>query len=116
MASLPTVDNVNIAVIGLGYVGLPLAIEFGKRLPTLGFDVNETRIAELQRGQDSTLEVEADDFTAAGLIRFTSASVDLAEANVYIVTVPTPIDQHKRPGPERTPCGEQNRWLRDFRR
>ena len=97
MAALPSVDNVNIAVIGLGYVGLPLAIEFGKRVPTLGFDVNETRIAELQRGQDSTLEVEADDFAAARMVTFTGVATDLADANVYIVTVPTPIDEHKRP-------------------
>ncbi len=97
MAQLPTVDNVNIAVIGLGYVGLPLAIEFGKRVPTIGFDVNDARIAELQLGQDSTLEVGAEEFADARMITFTGSSADLAEANVYIVTVPTPIDEHKRP-------------------
>ena len=97
MAQLPAANNVNIAVIGLGYVGLPLAIEFGKRVPTLGFDVNDLRIAELQNGEDSTLEVEAEDFVAARLVTFTGTPSDIADANVYIVTVPTPIDEHKRP-------------------
>lgn len=97
MAQLPTLDNVNIAVIGLGYVGLPLAVEFGKSKPTIGFDVNASRIAELRNGRDSTLEVEAENFAAAEYLTFTDSPSDLANANVYIVTVPTPIDEHKRP-------------------
>jgi UDP-N-acetyl-D-galactosamine dehydrogenase len=93
----PSIDNVNIAVIGLGYVGLPLAVEFGMKYPTTGFDVNENRISELENGDDRTLEVEKSTFDTAEQLRFTSDPDDLSTANVYIVTVPTPIDQFKRP-------------------
>ncbi|WP_235694171.1 Vi polysaccharide biosynthesis UDP-N-acetylglucosamine C-6 dehydrogenase TviB [Caenibius tardaugens] len=90
-------DGARIAVIGLGYVGLPLAIEFGKKYPVSGFDINQERIAELREGRDSTLEVEADEFGLASQLSFSSDLEDLRDCNVFIVTVPTPIDQYKRP-------------------
>ncbi|WPZ31689.1 Vi polysaccharide biosynthesis UDP-N-acetylglucosamine C-6 dehydrogenase TviB (plasmid) [Sulfitobacter sp. OXR-159] len=86
-----------IAVIGLGYVGLPLAVEFGKIRPVIGFDINQARIDALHDGRDSTLEVSGDELREAAHLSFTSDPADLAEANIYIVTVPTPIDAHKRP-------------------
>jgi UDP-N-acetyl-D-galactosamine dehydrogenase len=85
------------AIVGLGYVGLPLAVEFGKLYPTVGFDINEERIADLNRGVDVTLEVEACELAQAKHLRCTSSLSELAGANVYIVTVPTPIDAYKRP-------------------
>ena len=90
-------DNVNIAVIGLGYVGLPLAVELGRRYPTLGFDVNVRRIEELRSGRDHTREVSAAELSSAACLQFTSEVEALKAANFYIVTVPTPIDQYKRP-------------------
>lgn len=89
--------TVRLAIVGLGYVGLPLAVEFGKKQPVVGFDINPKRIAELQRGHDATLEVDSDELQQASQLRFTSNIDDLAQCNVYIVTVPTPIDAHKRP-------------------
>jgi UDP-N-acetyl-D-galactosamine dehydrogenase len=89
--------NVRIGVIGLGYVGLPLAVELGRKFPVTGFDVKPGRIAELRAGTDSTLEVEADELAAAAHLAFTSDAAELAACNTYIVTVPTPIDVHKRP-------------------
>ena len=86
-----------IAIIGLGYVGLPLAVEFGKHYATLGFDINQTRIAELRAGEDKTLEVDADELAAATRLTFSATLDDLRACNVYIVTVPTPIDAAKRP-------------------
>jgi UDP-N-acetyl-D-galactosamine dehydrogenase len=85
-----------ICIIGLGYVGLPLAIEFAKRYPTIGFDINKKRIQELKNGKDHTLEVEISSL-AASSIEFTSSIEDIGSANVYIVTVPTPINQYKQP-------------------
>lgn len=96
-AALPSPEQTCIAVIGLGYVGLPLAIEFGQHFPTIGFDINGKRILELQRHQDHTLEVSAEDFQSARHLQFTAKPEDLRQANVFIVTVPTPIDRHKRP-------------------
>ncbi|MFA5521449.1 MAG: Vi polysaccharide biosynthesis UDP-N-acetylglucosamine C-6 dehydrogenase TviB [Castellaniella sp.] len=90
-------DEVKLAVIGLGYVGLPLAVAFGKQRPVTGFDINPQRIAELQAGRDRTLGVDAPSLAAAKGLRFTSTPADLADANVYIVTVPTPIDAYKQP-------------------
>lgn len=90
-------DEVHLAVVGLGYVGLPLAVEFGKKREVLGFDINERRISQLNAGHDSTLEVEDDELSLAKRLRFSSQPADLATANVYIVTVPTPIDEHKQP-------------------
>jgi len=86
-----------IAIIGLGYVGLPLAVEFGKQLPTVGFDINTKRIAELQRGVDQTLEISSIELTEAAQLQVTCNEKDLLDCNVYIVTVPTPIDSSNRP-------------------
>ncbi len=86
-----------IAVIGLGYVGLPLAVEFGKQYATVGYDINAARVAELRQGKDSTLEVEPELLAQAGRLTFTDALADTTACNVYIVTVPTPIDSAKRP-------------------
>jgi len=90
-------QNVKLAVVGLGYVGLPLAVEFGKQREVLGFDINPRRIAELHQGVDHTLEVESDELKTAVHLRYTSDAAELAQANVFIVTVPTPIDEYKRP-------------------
>lgn len=89
--------ELKVAVIGLGYVGLPLAVEAAKKYDVLGFDLNEARIKELQQGKDRTLEVEAAELKAAARLRYSAAEEDMAEANFYIVTVPTPIDQYKTP-------------------
>ena len=89
--------NCRIGVIGLGYVGLPLAVEFGKRYETTGFDINPERIAELRKRKDRTLEVDARELREAKRLRFTSDSQDLKACRVFIVTVPTPIDADKRP-------------------
>jgi UDP-N-acetyl-D-galactosamine dehydrogenase len=92
-----SLDEARIGVIGLGYVGLPLALEFGKKYPTVGFDINEGRIAELQRGKDSTLEAEAEEIEAAKQLSYTSDAETLRACNVYIVTVPTPVGRNNRP-------------------
>lgn len=92
-----TSDMKSIAVIGLGYVGLPLAVEFGKSRPVIGFDLNERRIDALRDGRDATQEVSAQELAAASYLSYTTDSADLAGASIYIVTVPTPIDAHKRP-------------------
>ncbi|KUJ73212.1 Vi polysaccharide biosynthesis protein VipA/TviB [Ruegeria marisrubri] len=86
-----------IAVIGLGYVGLPLAVAFSRVGPVVGFDINPTRIEELRHGLDTTLEVEPDELAAAGQLSFTSDPAGIAECDTYIVTVPTPITANKRP-------------------
>lgn len=86
-----------IAIIGLGYVGLPLAVEFGKKFTTLGFDINEERIAELSKGIDRTKESNEDEINKASLLTFTSRLTDIKDCNIYIVTVPTPIDKFKAP-------------------
>ncbi|MBA2079810.1 MAG: Vi polysaccharide biosynthesis protein VipA/TviB [Rhodanobacter sp. 68-29] len=90
-------EESRIAIIGLGYVGLPLAVEFGRHYDTLGFDINQARIDELRAGHDQTLEVDAAELAAATRLRFSAALDDLRACNVYIVTVPTPIDHAKRP-------------------
>ena len=90
-------NDVKIAIIGLGYVGLPLAVEFGKKYQTLGFDINKGRITELQQGTDSTLEVSDEELAATPNLTYSCEVADLKAANVYIVTVPTPIDDHKQP-------------------
>lgn len=89
--------NVKLAVVGLGYVGLPLAVEFGKKREVLGFDINQKRVDELISGKDSTLEVAPQDLKQAAKLSFSTKSQDLAKCNVYIVTVPTPIDEYKQP-------------------
>lgn len=91
------VDNATIAVIGLGYVGLPLAVEFGRKRPVVGFDINTARIEELDGGYDATLEVDADELASSKHLRLTSDAADLATCSIFIVTVPTPIDAQKRP-------------------
>lgn len=87
----------NIGIIGLGYVGLPLAVEFGKLHPTIGFDINQARIDELKKGIDSTLEVQAEELSLATHLQFSFQEKDLERCTIYIITVPTPIDKHKRP-------------------
>jgi UDP-N-acetyl-D-galactosamine dehydrogenase len=89
--------NISIGIIGLGYVGLPLAVEFGKQYPVVGFDVKQQRIDELRLGRDRTLEVSKEDLAASTHLSFTSSPEDLGECSVYIVTVPTPVDRYKRP-------------------
>ena len=89
--------DVKIGMIGLGYVGLPLAVEFGKKMPVVGLDINQPRIDELKAGKDSSLEVESEELLTATHLSYTSNPDDLKDCNVYIVTVPTPIDNHKRP-------------------
>ena len=92
-----SVSSLCVAVIGLGYVGLPLAVEFGKQRAVVGFDINEKRIAELKAGHDHTLETETEELQAASHLRFSTQLEDLRACNCFIVTVPTPIDEHKRP-------------------
>lgn len=104
-SSLNTIENAHIAIIGLGYVGLPLAVEFGKKYNVLGFDINRERIEELQSGKDRTQEADLEGLKLAmGLkkkskigLSFSSSVEDLVTYNTYIVTVPTPIDQFKAP-------------------
>lgn len=90
-------EDARIAVLGLGYVGLPLAVAFGSKHPTVGFDIDQQRIDELQRRVDCTLEVDPHELEAARSLRLSSNVADLADCNVYVVTVPTPIDEHKQP-------------------
>ena len=91
------IKNIRIGVIGLGYVGLPLAVEFGRKYPTVGFDVKRSRIDELEGGTDSTLEVPDDELKTASMLSYSSNVEDLADCNFYIVTVPTPIGDGHRP-------------------
>jgi len=91
------INDVKIAVIGLGYVGLPLAVEFGKYRPVVGFDINKNRVSELLSGIDNTREVESEDLIAAKNLTFTTELEDLKESNFYIITVPTPIDENNAP-------------------
>jgi len=86
-----------IAIVGLGYVGLPLAVEFATKIPVVGFDINVPRVAELASGKDSTLEVSGEELAQASKLSFSSKVEDIKSCNVYIVTVPTPIDKHKKP-------------------
>ena len=107
-----TLENTHIGILGLGYVGLPLAVEFGKRFPTTGFDINAPRVEELKSGKDSTLEVEPEELTTAKQLTYTSNKNDLKACNVYIVTVPTPIDDYKRP--DLSPLYGASRMLGDI--
>ena len=86
-----------IALIGLGYVGLPLAVEFGKKYKTVGFDINTSRVEDLKQGLDRTLEVDSEELTLAKQLSYTHNPEEIADCNIYIVAVPTPIDGHKRP-------------------
>ncbi|KQY52655.1 Vi polysaccharide biosynthesis UDP-N-acetylglucosamine C-6 dehydrogenase TviB [Lysobacter sp. Root494] len=94
---MQSVDNVCIAIVGLGYVGLPLAVEFGKIYDTVGYDINAARVEELRAGRDNTLEVSAEELSRAPRLRFSADLEGIRGCNVYIVTVPTPIDGAKRP-------------------
>jgi len=87
----------NIAIIGLGYVGLPLAVAFAKHYPTIGYDINIERINELKQGKDSTLETTAEQLKAANLLSFTTSLNDIKKSNLYIITVPTPVDANNLP-------------------
>ena len=91
------INNIRIGVIGLGYVGLPLAVEFARKYPTIGFDVKESRIAELEGGTDSTLEASDEELAAAKQLTYTLNADDLADCNFYVVTVPTPLGEGNRP-------------------
>ena len=102
-------DNVNIAVIGQGYVGLPLAIEFGKKYATIGFDINLSRIDDLKKGIDYTNETSPQQLNSARELAFSSSINDIKECNIYVVTVPTPIDEFKTPNLE--PLKEATKML-----
>jgi UDP-N-acetyl-D-galactosamine dehydrogenase len=97
MPSSRTPAEARIAIVGLGYVGLPLAVEFGRRHDTIGYDINAARVAELRAGHDGTREVEPEELARAGHLRYTDRLEDLGDRDTYIVTVPTPIDNAKRP-------------------
>lgn len=90
-------ENTKIAMIGLGYVGLPLAVEFGKKYTTVGFDINKPRIDELKTGHDHTLEVSDEELAGADKLSYTADIEDIKSCNIYIVTVPTPINEYKQP-------------------
>lgn len=92
-----SLKDLRLAVIGLGYVGLPLAVEFGKKRSVVGYDINSARIEALKAGHDSTLEVSDEELREARGLQFSADLAEIADCNVYIVTVPTPIDEHKRP-------------------
>lgn len=89
--------NLKVAIVGLGYVGLPLAVEFGRKRPVIGFDINQRRIGDLKAGNDQTLETSQEELAEAKYLCFTDNLDELRGCNCYIVTVPTPIDEHKRP-------------------
>ncbi|MBB6192831.1 UDP-N-acetyl-D-galactosamine dehydrogenase [Sphingobium wenxiniae] len=97
IAAVPALEDLKIAVVGLGYVGLPLAVEFGRIRDVTGFDINQPRIDALHRGEDTTLETKAEELAAAKYLSFSTDPADLTQCNLYIVTVPTPIDAHRRP-------------------
>ena len=92
-----TLDDARIAVVGLGYVGLPLAVAFGNSRSVVGYDINEQRVAELMSGVDSTLEMSPEGLSAAKGLSFSSRLDDIRDCNVFIITVPTPIDSARRP-------------------
>lgn len=104
-----SLDETKIAIVGLGYVGLPLAVEFGSKMPVIGFDINKPRIEALNSGVDSTLEVSSDELAQASKLSYSSTVDDLKSCNVYIVTVPTPIDKFKKP--DLTPLEKASRML-----
>ena len=86
-----------IAVVGLGYVGLPVAIEFGKKREVIGFDINKERINLLKKAEDPTLAVDKKDFKKAIYLNFTNNADDIKDCNIFIITVPTPVDENKKP-------------------
>lgn len=102
-------EDLRIAVIGLGYVGLPLAVEFGKKRDVIGFDIDQKRLQELSTGKDRTAEVTPEELSGASFLSFSSEVINLKDANCYIVTVPTPIDHYKQPDLE--PLREASRTV-----
>lgn len=106
------IQDIKIGIIGLGYVGLPLAVEFGKKYPVLGFDINQARIDELEKGHDSTLEVSDRELASVKSLRFSSDKKNLEGCNVYIVTVPTPIDESN--APDLSPLRKASELLGEF--
>ncbi|NCF15961.1 MAG: Vi polysaccharide biosynthesis UDP-N-acetylglucosamine C-6 dehydrogenase TviB, partial [Gammaproteobacteria bacterium] len=90
-------EKLRIGIVGLGYVGLPLAVEFGKKYPTVGFDIHAGRVAELEGGTDSTLECSSEELAEAKHLEYTSDVAGIEDCNFYIVTVPTPIGDGNRP-------------------
>ena len=94
------IEKMNIAVIGLGYVGLPLAIEFGKKYNVVGFDMDESRVKELHSGFDRTNELNESDLSIINRIKITTSQEDIIDSDVYIVTVPTPVDKNNKPNLE----------------
>lgn len=94
---MPALEKLKLAIIGLGYVGLPLAVEFGKKRSVVGFDINVKRVSELQSGQDHTLEVDPRELSEAKYLSYSASIEDLRSCNVFIVTVPTPVDKHNQP-------------------
>ena len=89
--------EIKIGIIGLGYVGLPLAVEFGKKYDTVGFDVKKTRLESLRNAIDETLETSTDDLKSATFLRYSDNLEDLKDRDIFIVTVPTPVDRYNRP-------------------
>ena len=107
-----SLTDLKIGIIGLGYVGLPLAVEFGKKYPVLGFDINQKRVDELEAGHDATLEVSDNELADVKSLTFSCNKQDLADCNVYIVTVPTPIDDSN--APDLTPLRKASELLGEF--
>lgn len=105
-------EEIKIGIIGLGYVGLPLAVEFGKKYPVLGFDINQKRVDELSAGHDATLEVSDAELQDIKKLNFSCNKQELASCNVYIVTVPTPIDESN--APDLTPLRKASELLGEF--
>ena len=93
----PLTNTTNIAIIGLGYVGLPLSVEFGKKFPVIGFDINENRIASLNRGQDETLQCTREDIASSAGLQFSNDLASIKHCTIFIITVPTPVDVNKMP-------------------
>src|ERR1700687_1977738 len=96
-ATLPALENLRVGIIGLGYVGLPLAVYLARHFPVMGFDVNKARVGEFAQARDRTGEVTDEEFAAAKMLSFSVETEALRDCNFYVVTVPTPIDEAKRP-------------------
>ena len=92
-----TAEETRLAIVGLGYVGLPLAVAFGRNMPVVGYDIDKGRVQELRDGMDRTLEVAPEGLAEASQLQYTNLLEDIRESNVYIITVPTPIDTARRP-------------------
>ena len=112
MHSISQPENIKIAIIGLGYVGLPLAVEFGKKYSVLGFDINQTRVDELNNGYDRTQEMTSEELKFLQNLSFSTDKKQLNTCNIFIVTVPTPIDKYKKP--DLTPLLSASRTVGKF--